>query len=93
MLRPASSHLRHQYQVRDHALPTDLSSDNSTTAPPISTARKAVQYPQSPYQSSSDSSTALPRTAQTPNPKPPHSAQQLEDDLRRVLKLDLTSRG
>ena len=35
---------------------------------------------------------ASPR-AKTPNPKPPHSAQQLEDDLRRVLKLDLTSRG
>lgn len=93
MHRPPSSHLRHQYQVQDHEPPTDLSSDNSTAAPPVSTARKTVQYPQSPYQSSNNSSTALPRTAQTPNHRPSHSAQQLEDDLRRVLKLDITSRG
>lgn len=93
MHRPASSHLRHQYQMQDHDLPVDLSSDNSTAAPPISTARKTMQYSQSPYQSSNNSSTALPRTAQPPNHRPSHSAQQLEDDLRRFLKLDLTSRG
>ena len=93
MHRPPSSHLRRQYQVQDHDLPAELSSDNDASAPPISTARNTVKHPQSPFQSNSDSSTALPRTVQTPKHKSSHSTQQLEDDLRRVLKLDLTSRG
>jgi Proline-rich nuclear receptor coactivator motif len=93
MYRPPSSHLRRQYQVQDHDSPAELSSDNSAAPPPISTARKTIKQPQSPYQSSNNSNTALPRTSQTPNHKSSHSAQQLEDDLRRVLKLDLTSRG
>ena len=91
--RPASSHLRRQYQVPDHESPVELSSDNKGTMPPISTARNAIEHPQSPYHSNNTSSTALPRTGQNPNHKPPRSAQQLEDDLRRVLKLDLVSRG
>jgi hypothetical protein len=91
--RPASSHLRRQYQVQDHESPVELSSDNNGTMPPISTARNAIKHPQSPYHSNNTSSTALPRTGQNPNHKSSRSAQQLEDDLRRVLKLDLTSRG
>jgi hypothetical protein len=93
MHRPASSHLRRQDQVEDHEPPVELSSDNSAGAPPISTARKTMRHPQSPYRSGNNSSTALPRTNQTPNHRSTHSTQQLEDDLRRVLKLDLTSRG
>ena len=91
--RPASSHLRRQYQVQDHESPVELSSDNNGTTPPISTARNAIERPQSPYHSNNTNSTALPRTGQNPNHKSSRSAQQLEDDLRRVLKLDLTSRG
>jgi hypothetical protein len=90
--RPPSSHLRRQYQVHDHESPVELSSDNKGTMPP-SSARNAIEHPQSPYHSNNASNTALPRTGQEPNHKSPRSAQQLEDDLRRVLKLDLISRG
>ena len=81
--RPASSHLRRQYQVQDHESPVELSSDNNGTTPPISTARNAIERPQSPYHSNNTNSTALPRTGQNPNHKSSRSAQQLEDDLRR----------
>ena len=93
MHRPASSHLRRQYRVQDHESPAELASDYNTSAPPISTARNAAKHTQSPYQSSNNNSTGLPRTSQNPNHSSAHSAQQLEDDLRRVLKLNLTSRG
>ena len=93
MHRPASSHLRRQYQVQDHETSAELFSDNNASTPPISTARTAVKHPQSPYQSNDTSSTALPRTGQAPNHSSTHTAQQLEDDLRRVLKLNLTSKG
>ena len=91
--RPASSHLRRQYQVQDRESPVELAVDNNITAPPISTARKAVKHTYAPTPSSDNSSTNLHRTDQTPNHGPSHSAQQLEDDLRRVLKLNLTSKG
>ena len=97
MHRPASSHLRRQYHVQDEDTPIELSSDSTDQATPISTARRSARQAQptyqSPYKSDDQSSPAMPRTGQVANHRQTHSTQQLEDDLRRVLKLDLTSRG
>ena len=93
MHRPTSSHLRRQYRVQDHESPAELASDHNTTASSTSTAQNGAKHTQSSYQSSNHSSAALPHSGQTPNHSSAHSAQQLEDDLRRVLKLNLTSRG
>ncbi len=101
MHRPASSHLRRQYHVQedvDTSIASDLASDGNAQAAPISTARRSARQAQpnyhSPYKSDDQSSPAVPRTGQASNHRQTHSTQQLEDDLRRVLKLDqITSRG
>ncbi|RVX68262.1 hypothetical protein B0A52_07265 [Exophiala mesophila] len=91
--RPPSSNLRNVY----HSEPeyAELSSDNAIT-PPISTARRhgshMQQHPDPRYGIAPTSPPYAPQP-QMPMHQSKPSAQQLEDDLRRVLKLDLTSRG
>ncbi|KIW97234.1 uncharacterized protein Z519_02626 [Cladophialophora bantiana CBS 173.52] len=84
--RTNSSRLRHVYGAQSEPEYAELSSDSAIT-PPISsrkhTSRQHPQYTTGPY-------TSQP---QMPTHRSKPSAQQLEDDLRRVLKLDLTSRG
>ena len=84
--RPTSSRLRHVYGVQGEPEYPELSSDSAVT-PPASSQRKTShqppQYNTAPYGSH----------PQMPTHRAKPSAQQLEDDLRRVLKLDLVSRG
>lgn len=97
MHRPGSSHLRRQYQVQNNEKPVELLPSISAQVAPVSTARQPLQHAQSPfqsqYQSINQSDPTLSRTGQVANHRSTHSTQQMEDDLRRVLKLDLTSRG
>lgn len=91
--RPPSSNLRNVY----HSEPeyAELSSDNAIT-PPISTARRHVSHMQhqpDPRYGMVPNNPPYAPQPQMPTHQSKHSAQQLEDDLRRVLKLDLTSRG
>jgi len=90
--RPPSSSLRNVYGAVSDPEPAELSSDNAIMSP-ISTARRQTRQHQTPQ----DGYHSQDETVVHPNPTPirpsKHTAQQLEDDLRRVLKLDLTSRG
>lgn len=93
MHRPASSHLRRQYQVQNDYRPVELSSDRNLQSGMISTARKDTDHSLFSHQANNTGVSTVPRTNQKSDHRPTHSNQQLEDDLRRVLKLDLTSRG
>ena len=84
--RPNSSRLRHVYGAQSEQEYAELSSDSAIT-PPHSTHKST---PQQPPQYNGIHYTSQP---QMPGHRAKPSAQQLEDDLRRVLKLDLTSRG
>lgn len=86
--RPTSSRLRHVYGAPNEPDYAELSSDSAIT-PPQST-QKQSQTPQQPLQYNIAPYTSQ---QQTPGHRAKPSAQQLEDDLRRVLKLDLVSRG
>jgi hypothetical protein len=89
--RPTSSSLRNVYGAHPEPEYAELSSDSAVT-PPISTAKRhASQGPQYSPGYMGQGQGQGPAQMVAPRPKP--SAQQLEDDLRRVLKLDLTSRG
>ncbi|OAP61165.1 hypothetical protein AYL99_03366 [Fonsecaea erecta] len=84
--RTNSSRLRHVYGAQSEPEYAELSSDSAITPPTASrkhNSRQQSQYITGP-------STNQP---QMPTHRSKPSAQQLEDDLRRVLKLDLTSRG
>lgn len=90
--RTTSSRLRNVYGAQSEPEYAELSSDSAVT-PPISTSRRQTPHHTPQYNSGL---VSQPYATQGPLPtlhraKP--SAQQLEDDLRRVLKLDLTSRG
>lgn len=93
--RPPSSSLRNVYQSEPEY--AELSSDSAIT-PPISTGRKQAghgqrqQHQQTRYGTGPIGQPYAPQP-QVPNHQSKPSAQQLEDDLRRVLKLDLISRG
>ncbi|EXJ79981.1 hypothetical protein A1O3_08267 [Capronia epimyces CBS 606.96] len=87
--RPTSSRLRNVYGAQSEPEYAELSSDSAVT-PPISTARRHTGRPVSQYNSMGQQ---YPSQPQMPSHPAKPSAQQLEDDLRRVLKLDLTSRG
>lgn len=89
--RPTSSRLRNVYGAQSEPEYAELSSDSAIT-PPISTSRKPTLQ-QAPQHSSASKGPSYPSQQQMPAHRPKPSAQQLEDDLRRVLKLDLTSRG
>ncbi|KIV77488.1 hypothetical protein PV11_09278 [Exophiala sideris] len=89
--RPNSSSLRNVYGPQSEPEYAELSSDSAIT-PPIPTTRKSTAHV-APQNGTGIEGQAhsTPHQAQAQRTKP--SAQQLEDDLRRVLKLDLTSRG
>lgn len=89
--RPTSSRLRHVYGAQSEPEYAELSSDSAIT-PPISTSRKQTPQ-QAPQYDSASKRPSYPSQPQMPTHRAKPSAQQLEDDLRRVLKLDLTSRG
>jgi Proline-rich nuclear receptor coactivator motif len=89
--RPISSHLRREYQPDNHQSLAELDSD-SGTPPHISIAGRNSRQSISGQTANSfggraPHSTAYPKM-QT---RSSLSAQQLEDDLRRVLKLDVVS--
>ncbi|EXJ62588.1 hypothetical protein A1O7_03026 [Cladophialophora yegresii CBS 114405] len=84
--RPNSSRLRHVYGAQSEPEYAELSSDSAVT-PPSSSQRNTTHHQQPPQYNPYISHPQMP----THRAKP--SAQQLEDDLRRVLKLDLVSRG
>ncbi|KAI1622876.1 hypothetical protein EDD37DRAFT_682303 [Exophiala viscosa] len=88
--RPNSSSLRNVYGPQSEPEYAELSSDSAIT-PPIPTPRKSTAHA-APQNGAGVEGQAhsTPHQAQAQRAKP--SAQQLEDDLRRVLKLDLTSR-
>lgn len=88
--RPSSSGLRNVYGAQSEPEYAELSSDSAVT-PPISTARK--QSPRSTQQYGAFIGQPYSPQPQVSNHRSKPSAQQLEDDLRRVLKLDLISRG
>ncbi|OCT50644.1 hypothetical protein CLCR_07206 [Cladophialophora carrionii] len=84
--RPTSSRLRHVYGAQSEPEYAELSSDSALTPPSSSrknTAHHQQPPPYNPYMT----------RPQMPTHRAKPSAQQLEDDLRRVLKLDLVSRG
>jgi len=88
--RPASSSLRNVYGAQSEPEYAELSSDSAIT-PPTSTTRK--EPPRSAHQYGAFVGQPYAPQPQMPAHRSKPSAQQLEDDLRRVLKLDLTSRG
>jgi len=89
--RPTSSRLRNVYEAQSEPEYAELSSDNAVT-PPMPTSRKHVTH-QAPQSIPHHNGPTYPAQQQMPGHAMKPSAQQLEDDLRRVLKLDLTSRG
>jgi Proline-rich nuclear receptor coactivator motif len=91
--RPNSSHLRREYQPDGHHSPAELDSDSGTP----SRTRQGTQYnrqsiPAQPMNNFPGQPRYQPVTSPITS-RTSHSAQKLEDDLRRVLKLDLTSSG
>ncbi|KIW75993.1 hypothetical protein Z517_10738 [Fonsecaea pedrosoi CBS 271.37] len=87
--RTNSSRLRHVYGAQSEPEYAELSSDSAVTPPTASRTHASRQQPQYPQYTTGPSATH----PQMPTHRSKPSAQQLEDDLRRVLKLDLTSRG
>ena len=87
-----TSNLRNVYGAAREPEPAELSSDSTMSPPRASSARKP-SYPISPPGGFSDRLPTVPNMGQTATHKTTPSVQQMEDDLRRVLKLDLTSRG
>lgn len=85
--RPNSSRLRHVYGAQSEPEYAELSSDSAVT-PPSSSRKNTIFHPPPQYNTAIFANHP---PAATHRAKP--SAQQLEDDLRRVLKLDLTSSG
>ncbi len=81
------SNLRNHYDMGKEAEVAELSSDSAITPPRISTARNASEPPTVPGPVNSGYSQQ-PSSHRT---KP--SIQQMEEDMRKFLKLDLTSKG
>ncbi|KAF7514293.1 hypothetical protein GJ744_000063 [Endocarpon pusillum] len=89
--RPVSSHLRREYQPDDYQAPAELDSDSGASScfpAALQNNRRSVSgqnignFGSRPQYSMPNQKIQMPSS---------HSAQKLEDDLRRVLKLDLTS--
>ena len=87
-----ASNLRKVYGASSEPEPAELSSDSAVSPPRISTARKP-SLPISPPATVPGQVFPASNSTQVPTHKARPSVQQMEDDLRRVLKLDLTSRG
>lgn len=84
--RPNSSRLRHVYGAQSEPEYAELSSDSAIT-PPSSSRKNTNHQPPPQYNAAPYSNHP-----QMPTHRAKPSAQQLENDLRRVLKLDLVSR-
>ncbi len=92
--RPASSHLRHLYRPSVDSSPVELPSNGAHEPPLISTARKPSTQHETPRHIKGQFEAAqIPfEQGSQHNSKP--SAQELEDQLRSILKLDgIASRG
>lgn len=87
-----ASNLRNVYGAVNEPEPAELSSDSAISPPRISTARNS-SYPDPAAPVVLPGTTGLMTDQRPPMHKSNPSVQQMEDDLRRVLKLDLTSRG
>ncbi len=89
--RPVSSHLRREYQPDNYQAAVELDSDSGTS----SHFPTALQNNRHSVSGQTIGNLGSGPDYSMPNQKTPvptsHSAQKLEDDLRRVLKLDLTS--
>ena len=91
--RPASSNLRRQYHAQDDPIPGADFKAHDATPTLISKSRKPLEQADSAGKPYDDSDSNLSRAGRTPTHRTTRSTQQLEDDLRRVLKLDVTSKG
>ena len=88
-----TSNLRNVYGAPKEPEPAELSSDSAISPPRVSTARKPSYPISSPTAIAPERISTAPNGGQAPLHRTTPSVQQMEDDLRRVLKLDLTSRG
>ena len=103
--RPISSHLRREYQPNNYPAAAELDSDSGTPPPHTHSASQNNNNNNNNHHRRSASAQQHVDNAEarsfyaSPNHKmqigglsqQPHSAQKLEEDIRRVLKLDLTS--
>lgn len=90
--RPVSSHLRREFQPDSHRSPAELESDSGTPSD-IPTGPRNNRY-SLPGQTMNKLGGGRPPSSTSTSAmhtRSSHSAQKLEDELRRVLKLDLTS--
>lgn len=94
MHRPASSHLRHMYHPSVESGPVELPSSGTNDIPLISTARKhSVQHETSRQPRGQGEPTQV-SFEQISQHKSKPSAQELENHLRSILKLDgISSNG
>jgi len=88
MHRPASSHLRHMYHPSVESSPVELSSTGTDNLPLISTARKPSIQHETPRQARGQFESPQGSFEQIPHHKSKPSAQELENQLRSILKLD-----
>jgi hypothetical protein len=88
-----SSNLRVMHGAESEPEPAELSSDSAISPPRISTARKP-SLPISPpaHLPYRDQVYPISATNNAATHKATPSIQQMEDEMRRVLKLDLTGR-
>lgn len=91
--RPPSSNLRNVYGAMNEPEAAELSTDNALGSPPISTARRPSTQQGGGIYGMDGQHDMKSARQQTPVKRQTPTAQQLENDLRRVLKLDLTSQG
>jgi hypothetical protein len=98
--RPISSHLRREYQPNNYPAAAELDSDSGTPPPPHTQSasqnnyhRRAASAQHVVVENAEARSYYAPpnHKIQAGGPTQPHSAQKLEEDIRRVLKLDLAS--
>lgn len=88
MQRPASSHLRHMYHPSVESSPVELLSAGTNDRPLISTARKPSIQHEIPRQARGQLDATQGAFEQRPQHKAKPSAQELENQLRCILKLD-----
>ena len=94
MHRPASSHLRHMYHPSVESSPVELPSSGANDVPLISTARKHSVQHETPRQPRGQIEPTQGPFEQMPQHKSKPSAQELENHLRSILKLDgISSNG
>lgn len=86
------SNLRNIYGPQNETEAAELSSDSHVSPPRISTARQLPQQMAFPSASVGQAHGAPISTA-TPKHQSKASKAELEDDLRRMLKLDVVSKG